>query len=96
MAHGRHRRSRATTQRNPKRLSFKARLREGLQVSVDELLRDVETDADLAAQFILQERMIHDGDHADQTEQVFNLMACVHPGTCSCETDYPNWKPGLR
>lgn len=80
MAHGKHRRARATTQRNPKVASFKARLREGLQVSVDELLRDVNTDA----------------DHADRTEQAFCLMACIHPGTCKCGTEYPNWKPGLR
>lgn len=96
MAHGKHRRARATTQRNPKVASFKARLREGLQVSVDELLRDVDTDSNLAAQFMLQEHMLHDGDHADRTEQAFCLMACVHPGTCECETEYPNWKPGLR
>ena len=83
MAHGKHRRARATTQRNPKVASFKARLREGLQVSVDELLRDVNTDADHA-------------DHADRTEQAFCLMACIHPGTCKCGTEYPNWKPGLR
>lgn len=104
MAHGKHRRSRATTQRNPKMASFKARLREGLQVSVDELLRDVDTEAptgrgpvaDLAAKFMVQEHMLHDGDHADATEQVFNLMACVHPAQCTCETDYPNWRPGMR
>lgn len=32
----------------------------------------------------------------DATEQVFNLMACVHPAQCNCETAYPNWAPGLR
>ena len=104
MAHGKHRRARATTQRNPKVASFKARLREGLQVSVDELLRDVDTEvptgrgpvADLAGQFMVQEHMLHNGDHADRTEQAFCLMACIHPGTCKCGTEYPNWKPGLR
>ena len=98
MAHGKHRRARATTQRNPKMASFRARLREGLPVSVDELLQDVDTEtpADLAGRFMLQEHMLHDGDHADATEQVFNLMACVHPAQCTCETDYPNWRPGMR
>lgn len=96
MAHGKHRRSRATTQRNPKMASFKARLREGLQVSVEDLLESVDTDADLSAKFMVQEHMLHDGDHADATEQVFNLMACVHPAQCTCETDYPNWRPGMR
>lgn len=85
MAHGKHRRARATTQRNPKVASFKARLREGLQVSVDELLRDVE-----------QEVPAGRGPLADRTEQAFCLVACIHPGTCKCGTEYPNWKPGLR
>lgn len=45
------------------------------------------------AQLVEQQHMVSDGD---DTEQVFNLMACVHPATCTCETDYPNWKPGQR
>lgn len=113
MAHGKHRRSRATTQRNPKMTSFKARLSRELKEVAEEmtpetgaiaqatdafgdLRRKLEPARELAAKFILQERMVHDGDHEDATEQVFNLMACVHPSTCTCETDYPNWRPGMR
>lgn len=30
------------------------------------------------------------------TDTAFSLMACEHPGQCACDTDYPNWRPGLR
>ena len=27
-------------------------------------------------------------------DAVFARMACEHPEACSCDADYPGWKPG--
>lgn len=37
---------------------------------------------------------LHQADTVQDMQ--FSLMACEHPGQCSCDTDYPNWTPGQR
>jgi hypothetical protein len=32
----------------------------------------------------------------DSLDEPFSRMACDHPEACSCDSDYPGWRPGQR
>jgi hypothetical protein len=36
------------------------------------------------------------GSDADTVNLRFRELACTHPEACSCEDDYPGWRPGDR
>lgn len=80
MAHGKHRRSRLP----------------GRSADARSIRLRKESLSDQRAETGAEE--IHDPLHqgADLRDAQFSLMACEHPGACSCESDYPNWSPGQR
>lgn len=106
MAHGKHRRTKRTASNDlrPRPAAERAMLRalDGLDALAVAFVEGSQKSGRLSvsdpapaerALLIEQDHMVHDGDAVEQT---FNLMACVHPAQCTCETDYPNWRPGLR
>lgn len=81
MAHGRHRKGAGR--------SVKTRFG-----SIKRVKAEIEENiVPLSSLLVDQDHMVHDGDAVEQT---FNLMACAHPAQCTCEAQYPFWKPGQR
>jgi hypothetical protein len=44
----------------------------------------------------LKDRASQERADRDTIELRFNALACEHPEACSCDADYPGWKPGDR